>query len=110
MNFKLLVPTPPPSVESEKRVLLLFPPNEQDLVSALLLDDCGNNLPGLGNVDAVAMDGFGCAALKLPEGNLTKLDEALQLAKTDWRDLLMAAGFGESLTGHQAWLPTQTWR
>ena len=91
-------------------MVLLFAPNEQDLVSALLLEECGNNLPGLENVDAAAMDRFRFAALKLSEGNLTKLDEALHLAKTDWRDLLMAAGFGESSTVHQAWLPVQTWR
>ena len=31
------------------------------------------------------------AALKLSEGNLDRLREAIGLAKTDWRDLLMAA-------------------
>jgi hypothetical protein len=48
------------------------------------------------------------AALKLSEGNLDKLDRAVALAKIDWRDLLMAAGFGEDIKAHLAWLPQRT--
>lgn len=95
--------TPPLSPESEKRVKLLFPPDEQAMVCARLLADCGNNLPGLEAADSAAMDRFRFAVLKLSEGDLHKLDKALQLAQTDWRDLLMAAGFGESVTAHALW-------
>jgi len=31
------------------------------------------------------------------------LEAAIELANTDWRDLLMAAGFGEDLNAHQKW-------
>ena len=51
------------------------------------------------------MDRFRFAVLKLSGGDLDKFDSAIQLAKTDWRDLLMAAGFGENLTAHESWLP-----
>jgi hypothetical protein len=37
---------------------------------------------------------FQFAVLKLSEGKMDKLDEAIELAKVDWRDLLAAAGFG----------------
>jgi hypothetical protein len=97
------------SIESEKRVVLLFPPSEQDLVRTQLLQACGNNLPGLEYADSVAMDRFRFAVLKLSGGKLSKLDKALQLAETDWRDLLMAAGFGECVTAHESWLPTKKW-
>jgi hypothetical protein len=46
--------------------------------------------------------------LKLSEGNLDKLNRAVALAKTDWRDLLMAAGFGEDIKAHLAWPSEQT--
>jgi hypothetical protein len=34
--------------------------------------------------------------LKLAEGDLTKLDTALRVAATDWRDVLVASGLGHS--------------
>jgi len=41
--------------------------------------------------------------LKLSEGNVDKLLSAISLARTDWRDLLMSAGFGYSITEHKNW-------
>lgn len=46
------------------------------------------------------------AALKLSEGDLTKLRRAVEVAKEDWRDLLVAAGFGHDTRAHEQWLPT----
>jgi hypothetical protein len=37
------------------------------------------------------------AVLKLSGGDLEKLRKAIKLAQTDWRDLLMAAGFGHDV-------------
>lgn len=96
---------PPLSDEAEKRIKILFSSSEQELVRSLLVSECGNNLPGLQNADSKTMDRFRFAVLKLSEGDLSELDKALRLANTDWRDLLMAAGFGESLTVHETWLP-----
>jgi hypothetical protein len=98
------------STETEKRISLLFPPNEQQLVRAVLFEECGNNLPLLENLDETKLERFHFAALKLSEGKLDKLDHAIALAKADWRDLLMAAGFGEDVEAHKSWLPAQTWR
>ncbi len=39
-------------------------------------------------------------------GQLDKLEEAIKLAQIDWRDLLMAAGFGHDVEAHLKWLPT----
>ncbi len=97
--------TPPLTDETLRRIDLLFPPDERELVASILLEECGNNLPLLNNVDAHDMDRFRFAALKLSEGRLDKLDEALKLAKMDWRDLLMAAGFGYSIHAHETWIP-----
>lgn len=58
-----------------------------------------------------AMTDRGCerirlAALRLSQGNLSKLVDAVALAQTDWRDLLMTAGFGERLNAHKDWADT----
>jgi hypothetical protein len=45
------------------------------------------------------------AALKLSEGRLDRLEEAIKLAQTDWRDLLVAAGFAHDVEAHLNWLP-----
>ena len=69
------------------------------------------NIPGdllevlLEKLDMFQMDRFRFAALKLSEGKLSTLVAAVDLAKRDWRDLLMAAGFGEDVTEHERWLP-----
>ena len=96
--------TPVLSHETLKRIRLLFPIAEQDLVAELLLEECGNKLPGLEALDAAQMDRFRFAVLKLSGGDLEKLDEALRLAKIDWRDLLMDAGFDEDVKAHENWL------
>jgi hypothetical protein len=98
------------STETEKRISLLFPPNERQLVRTVLFEECGNNLPLLENLDERKLERFQFAALKLSEGKLDKLNDAIALAKADWRDLLMAAGFGEDIDAHKSWLPAQTWR
>ena len=46
------------------------------------------------------------AAMKLSRGTLGGLRQAIELVKTDWRDLLMGAGFGEDTTEHQRWRPS----
>lgn len=97
--------TPPLSAESERRIEVLFSVDERELVRGLLVEECGNNLPSLENSGSNAMDRYRFAVLKLSEGELPKLEKALRLAKADWRDLLMAAGFGESLTAHESWIP-----
>ena len=98
------------SRETEKRISLLFPPDEQQLVRTVLFEECGNNLALLEKLDERKLERFQFAALKLSEGKLDKLNDAIALAKADWRDLLMAAGFGEDVDAHKSWLPAQMWR
>lgn len=43
------------------------------------------------------------AALKLSRGNPHKLLRAIEEARMDWRDLLMAAGFGTDENAHEIW-------
>jgi hypothetical protein len=95
--------SPPLSPETEKRIELLFPVEEQERVRVILVDECGHNIPGwkMANVERVRF-----AALKLSEGNIHKLCGAVDLAKIDFRDVLMAAGFGE-IDSYKLWMPEQ---
>jgi hypothetical protein len=96
--------SPPLSPETEKRIELLFPVEEQERVRVILVDECGHNIPGwkMANVERVRF-----AALKLSEGKIHKLCGAVDLAKIDFRDVLMAAGFGE-IDSYKLWMPKQT--
>ncbi|WP_448550525.1 hypothetical protein [Thalassotalea fusca] len=43
------------------------------------------------------------AALKLAINSESGLDNVLELATRDWRDLLVVAGFAEDLDAHEEW-------
>ena len=45
------------------------------------------------------------AVLKLSGGDMDALERALVLFETDYRDLLMAAGFGHDTRAHLRWQP-----
>ena len=99
----------PLSNEAERRIALLFPPQQQEHVRQLLRDECGNNLPFLQTLDGSRLDRYRFAVLKLSDGDMDKLAKAIVLAKQDWRDLLMAAEFGHNIHAHEEWLPTKHW-
>jgi hypothetical protein len=92
------------SQQTEERIALLFPHEwQRALVRAALSEQ-----PFVNSASEAASERLQFAALKLSEGNLDKLNRAVALAKIDWRDLLMAAGFGEDIKAHLAWLPQRT--
>jgi hypothetical protein len=100
----------PLSLEAERRIDLLFHPDQRERVRVLLRDECGDNLPLLPKVREKAYyDRFRFAALKLSNGDLERLQNAIRLAKTDWRDLLVAAGFANDIRIHKSWLPDRKW-
>ncbi len=92
---------PAPSVQSH--IARLFPPEEQEEVTRLLQEDCGTALPGTDNASAESLERIQCAALRLSEGRMDKLYDAIALGQTDWRDLLVAAGFAEDPRAHKDW-------
>lgn len=92
------------SPETQRRVDLLFPAAQRDIVSKLLVEHCGNNLPFDEHCDEYAMERIRFAVLKVSVGDLSKLQAAIEDAKVDARDVLMAAGFGADVQSHQDWL------
>src|SRR5262245_6099330 len=94
------------SPETEKRVALLFPPDEQGPVRAVLLEDVASHFisaPYTRSEREVERILF--AVLKLSEGNFGKLGTAIKQATTDYRDVLVWAGFGSDVEAHKKWLP-----
>ncbi|MDH3282227.1 MAG: hypothetical protein OEQ18_14015, partial [Gammaproteobacteria bacterium] len=57
------------------------------------------------NGDKYKMERLRFAVLKLSEGEIDRLVQAIELAQVDWRDLLMAAGFGQDIEAHNQWNP-----
>ena len=98
-------PGPPGNTLTPKTLVhirTLFP-NEIEKVSQLLISECGNNLPFLQDADAIELERYRFAALRFSHGRITGLRNAIDLAKTDWRDLLVMAGFADDTGAHHYW-------
>lgn len=82
----------------------LFSPEQKDEVKGILMRDCSDSLiPSQGEEWDKLRERVQFGVLKVSEGDLARLLSAIILAQTDWRDLLMAAGFGHSVVEHQNW-------
>ncbi len=83
----------------------MFAPSEVDAVERVLADQCGQNVTGFGTADSDQLERVRFAAIRFSGGRLSRLQEAVDLAALDWRDLLVAAGFAEDTTAHTSWQP-----
>jgi hypothetical protein len=90
---------------TKQRLEKLFSGEERQAVANLLIHECGCNLPFCDNASPEDLERIRFAVLKLSAGDTAKLLDSIVLAQTDWRDLLMAAGFGEDVEAHSAWWP-----
>jgi hypothetical protein len=95
----------PLSPGTRSRLEVLFSPAERGEAEQLLVELCGSNLPFCENSDSTSLERLRFAALKLSGGRLPALYSAVELANTDWRDLLVAAGFAEDVEAHKSWFP-----
>ena len=88
-----------------QRVDTLFQPEDRERAKSLLYEQCGNNLPFLRKLGPTELERFRFAALKISDGSIPKLENAVNLAQADWRDLLVAAGFANDVREHVKWQP-----
>lgn len=88
-----------------ERINALFSIEERREVGDLLTVECGDNIPFCENNDKYQMERIRFSVLKLSKGDMQKLIQAIELAQVDWRDLFMAAGFGEDPKVHKKWRP-----
>lgn len=95
----------PLSEGTTERVQALFRDDDSRAASRLLAEECGRNLPFCEDSDSRSLERLRFAALKLSRGSLEGLREAIELAKKDWRDLLVAADFANDVHAHERWQP-----
>lgn len=79
---------------------LLFPPDGEPALR-LLLEECGDNLPLVQTAEQIERIQLG--VLRMSEGDGQRLRAAVQMARTDWRDVLMNSGFAYDLEAHLRW-------
>ena len=92
------------SSEVRNKLEQLFPRERWAAATALLESECGSGLPLIEKQGAIGRERVQCAALKLSEGSMEKLRTAVRVAQSDWRDVLVAAGFGNDVMAHRVWL------
>ncbi len=88
-----------------QRLEALFGPKQRNEAQRILETQCAGNLPFHEGADMFALERVRFAVLKLSNGNLKQLQREIDQAKLDWRDTLMAAGFGEDIFAHRQWFP-----
>jgi len=90
------------------RIDRLFAPGQRADAAALLAERCGETLPGTDDWPPHAIERIQVAALKLSGGDFAALIEAVRIANIDWRDVLVAAGFGHDTRAHESWWPGES--
>jgi hypothetical protein len=97
----------PLSSETRLRLDLVFPPEMRVEAERLLVEQCGTNVPGCAKWPAWGIDRIRFAALKTSDGTIEGLKSAIELGNRDFRDLLMSAGFGDTVSSYLLWMPEQ---
>jgi hypothetical protein len=77
----------PLSPNIAKAVEKLFSDENKEEVVRLLTEQCAENLPNCKNEDEYDLENLRFQALKLSEGNIEKLRDAIRMANEDWREL-----------------------
>ena len=90
---------------TKELINICCPALKQPEVSELLSRECSKSLPGVGDTPEwyELIDRIQLATIRGSAWQIEKIKESVSLAHLDWRDLLMGAGFGESLLAHKDW-------
>jgi hypothetical protein len=78
----------------------MFPNAEQEAIRILLLEECNGKLS---LADENGYERIHLAILKISNGDMKKIADAVDLARIDWRDALMWAEFADDLDAHKKW-------
>jgi hypothetical protein len=89
------------SDQVEAVIRRLFASGEAGTVSQLMADECNEQLPLTHT--AAQRERIQLAVLKLCRGDTDRLINEIRGAQRDWRDTLVAAGFGNDLEAHHRW-------
>lgn len=94
--------------KTRSHVAALFVQADIEAAELMLVTRCGGQLPGMAGALPDDLERIRFAALRLSEGRLPDLNDAVTLAETDWRDLLVAAGFADDPAAHRRWVPNMS--
>lgn len=78
-----------------------FPTVDRAVIEDLLVNDCGSKLPLA--TDGALIERIRLAVLRLADGRPAVVLDHIRAVQVDWRDVLVAAGFGSDLRAHLAW-------
>ena len=68
-----------------------FSRQDRDVAKEFLINECGRNLPFKAEATPQSLEQIRLAVVKLANGNLDDLRRHVQTAKSDWRDVIVAA-------------------
>ena len=90
-----------------RKIEALFSPENREVAAQMIAERCGADFPLSTHMgpDPSGFDRIRLAVLKLSGGDLERLTREIEGAHFDWRDTLMAAGFGEDIHAHLRWNP-----
>ncbi len=91
------------SPNTKSLVNILFKPRDAKEVCDKIEIYCGTETLGCEGWTSEQLERIIFAVLKFSCEAKGGVEVAIELANTDWRDLLMVAGFGEDLNAHQMW-------
>jgi len=80
----------------------LFTPDERETITNILTEEC--NADKIYASSEAGLERIQLAVLKLSDGDTDKFLAAVELVQLDWRDVLVAAGFGNDLEAHLEWI------
>jgi hypothetical protein len=95
------------SERTQKLISRLFTKSEGSIVSDLLIRSVSNNIPFYADSNPEQLEPIRFAVIKMTKESPLNLAVGIYLAQTDWRDLLMSAGFGDDTSQHMAWYHEQ---
>ena len=93
----------PLSSRAEKLTSMLFLEPERSRLAKRLVAEASENIPFHEDATPEGMDRVRFAILKRIKHEGKNEDSAFEDAKCDWRDLLVSAGFANSMTAHDSW-------
>jgi hypothetical protein len=84
-------------------VEVAFPEKDRKDAADLLERECGDQVPFSADLKPADMERIRFAVIKLSKGHIREMPQWIKLARTDWRDLFMAADFGYHIDAHRKW-------
>ncbi len=93
----------PLSKRVNRLLAILVDESNRSRLGDRLQEEAANNIPFHDKSKTNDMDRIRFSILKLVSENPSTEDNAFELAKVDWRDLFMAAGFGYDAEEHERW-------